>query len=85
MDQEQWKEFGTIAQMCDSHAYGSINVASKVRSDAVLAAYKEIQQLRYICQLVINQFDKIADDKWATRGMKVAVDWCREATEGKGE
>lgn len=33
------------------------------------------------CWLVIAQFDGIADDKWATMGMRIAVDKCREVVE----
>lgn len=29
------------------------------------------------CKLVVRQFDNIADDSWATGGMRVAVNRCR--------
>lgn len=46
MNEEQYKEFGMIAQQCDSRQYGSINVASNVRSDAIVAAFHDLTRLR---------------------------------------
>jgi hypothetical protein len=46
MNEKQYREFGIIAQQCDSGQYSSINVASQVRSDAILAAWQELKGLR---------------------------------------
>ena len=46
MNEEQYKEFGMIAQQCDSRQYNSINVASNARSDAIVAAFHELTRLR---------------------------------------
>lgn len=46
MNELQYKEFGLIAQQCDSGQYRTINVASMIRSDAVVAVWRELERLR---------------------------------------
>lgn len=42
MNEEQWEIFKEIAQQCESGHFSSINVASKMRSDAIIAVYEQL-------------------------------------------
>ena len=46
MDEKDYIEFGCIAQQCESGTFRSINVASLVRSNAIVAAWYELKELR---------------------------------------
>ena len=46
MDEKQRTEFNLLVEQCKSGQCRSINVASKVRSDAIIAAALEIETLR---------------------------------------
>ena len=46
MNTKQMTEFRAIMQQCSSGQFRSINVASKARSDAIVAAWDEIERLR---------------------------------------
>ena len=43
MTSNEWEEFSQIAALCRGGNYNSINVASKIRSAAIVAAYEFIQ------------------------------------------
>lgn len=45
MTREQFETFKAIAEQCKDGNYGTINVASKIRSEAVVAAYKLLSEL----------------------------------------
>ena len=57
MNEKQYKEFGNIAQQCDSGQYSGINVASQVRSGAVLAAWEELNHLRGLLFSAVTLFE----------------------------
>lgn len=63
MNELQYKEFGLIAQQCggDDRRYRSINVASKVRRDAILAAWRELERLRDVNGELLAACDKALD------------------------
>ena len=42
MDHKQYEEFQHIARQCESGEYRSINVGSKIRSDAIVAVWHEL-------------------------------------------
>ena len=46
MNEKQNWEFAHIVQQCEDGQYRSINVASKIRSDAIVAAWCELNSLR---------------------------------------
>lgn len=46
MNTKQWAEFRAIMHQCSSGQFRSINVSSKTRSDAIIAAWDEIEQLK---------------------------------------
>ena len=46
MNEKQKWEFAHIVQQCEGGQYRSINVASKIRSDAIVAAWCELSSLR---------------------------------------
>ena len=43
MTSSEWEEFSQIAALCRGGNYNSINVASKIRSVAIVAAYEFIR------------------------------------------
>jgi len=44
MTEEERKTFEDIAEMCREGCYNSINVASKIRSRAIVAAWQELSR-----------------------------------------
>ena len=61
MNEKQCKEFDAIVQQCDSGQYQRINVASRVRSNALRAVWKERRQLRELLREAVILFE--CDDK----------------------
>ena len=58
MNEDQLKEFEIIARQCESGGYRSINVGSKLRSDAIVAVWYELKQLRDFYRTQIKQGEK---------------------------
>ena len=46
MNEKEFVKFVQLAQQCNERKYTSINVASKIRSDAIIAAWHELDGLR---------------------------------------
>ena len=70
MDKHQWLEFGEIAQMCGGGQFRSINVASKVRSATIVAAFDEIVELRSQNKRLREVLDKVME--WYDHGISWA-------------
>ena len=46
MNRKEFAEFEQLAQQCSERKYTSINVASKIRSDAIIAVWHELHRLQ---------------------------------------
>jgi len=46
MNDEEWAVFSQVAHLCYHRDFGTINVASKLRSAAIWAAYLELLEAR---------------------------------------
>ena len=60
LDMWTWKE---IVQQCQSRSFGSINVASKVRSDAIIAADELVGLVTPELAALLERLGNDAEDK----------------------
>ena len=58
MNEKQYKEFAYVVKQCEDGQYRSINVASKIRSDAIIAASTELNELRAKLRLAEDGLSK---------------------------
>ena len=61
MNEKQHSEFADIVQQCEDGQYRSINVASKIRSDAIVAAWCELNSLRINLAAAVEACKELAD------------------------
>ena len=61
MNEKQKWEFAHIVQQCKDGQYRSINVASKIRSDAIVAAWCELNSLRINLALAVVACKELVD------------------------
>ena len=62
MNEKQNSEFAYVVKQCEDGQYRSINVASKIRSDAIVAAWCELNSLR----AALRDLVKFADQEQNT-------------------
>ena len=61
MNEKQYAEFSSIVKQCDSGRFKSINVASQVRSDAILAAWAELKEAQKLGKRQIGPHEIIKE------------------------
>ncbi len=57
MDEKQYAEFSSIAKQCGSGQFRTINVASQVRSGAILAAWDDLLEARDVLIKMLELWD----------------------------
>ena len=62
MNTQQMTEFRAIKHQCSSGQFRSINVASKARSDAIVAAWDEIERLREALGEAIRAIESLPEE-----------------------
>ena len=78
MNTKQMTEFRAIKDQCSSGQFRSINVASKARSDAIVAAWDEIERLREelteavrIIEQLREAVEEMTTPRWLAHGVPV--------------